>query len=209
MRKGIFNIAFWILAFAAFVIPTRAAEPYLVHRFNPGGTGVRNNITTILQDSNGFIWIGTQEGLYRYDGNECVKMDIPVNNPGYLSIKDLCEDANHDVWIASTAGLTRYDSSSNKIIAFKSPEFESASHVTKLVRTRNDAIIASARDNGVYHIDTKNYECTPVKLKGADEYYSSSICSTDEGSIYILVRDRGIYIQSSLQPDFRRNWSSN
>lgn len=198
MRKGIFNIAFWILAFAAFVIPTRAAEPYLVHRFNPGGTGVRNNITTILQDSNGFIWIGTQEGLYRYDGNECVKMDIPVNNPGYLSIKDLCEDANHDIWIASTAGLTRYDSSSNKIIAFKSPEFESAAHVTKLVRTQNDAIIASARDNGVYHIDTKNYECTPVKLKGADEYYSLSICSTDEGSIYILVRDRGIYMLRSF-----------
>ena len=164
MRQGIFNIALGILVFAAFVIPTRAAEPYLVHRFNPVGTGVHHNITTILQDSNGFMWIGTQEGLYRYDGNECVKMDIPINNPGYLSIKDLCEDANHDVWIASTAGLTRYDSSSNKIIAFKSPEFESAAHVTKLVRTRNDAIIASARDNGVYHIDTKNYKCTPVKI---------------------------------------------
>lgn len=198
MRQGIFNIALGILVFAAFVIPTRAAEPYLVHRFNPVGTGVHHNITTILQDSNGFMWIGTQEGLYRYDGNECVKMDIPINNPGYLSIKDLCEDANHDVWIASTAGLTRYDSSSNKIIAFKSPEFESAAHVTKLVRTRNDAIIASARDNGVYHIDTKNYKCTPVKLKGVDEYYSLSICSTDEGSIYILARDRGIYMLRSF-----------
>lgn len=198
MRKGIFNIALGILVFAAFVIPTRAAEPYLVHRFNPVGTGVRQNITTILQDSNGFMWIGTQEGLYRYDGNECVKMDIPINNPGYLSIKDLCEDANHDVWIASAAGLTRYDSSSNKILTFNSPEFESAAHVTKLVRTRNDAIIVSARDNGVYHIDTKDYKCTPVKLKGVDEYYSLSICSTDEGSIYILARDRGIYMLRSF-----------
>lgn len=198
MRQGIFNIALGILVFAAFVIPTRAAEPYLVHRFNPVGTGVRQNITTILQDSNGFMWIGTQEGLYRYDGNECVKMDIPINNPGYLSIKDLCEDANHDVWIASAAGLTRYDSSSNKILTFDSPEFESAAHVTKLVRTRNDAIIASARDDGVYYIDTKDYKCTPVKLKGVDEYYSLSICSTDEGAIYILARDRGIYMLRSF-----------
>ena len=194
MRKGIFNIALGILAIAAFVVPTRAAEPYLVHRFNPDGTGVHHNITTILQDSNGFMWIGTQEGLYRYDGNECVKMDIPVNNPGYLSIKDLCEDANHDIWIASAAGLTRYDSDSNKIVAFNSLGFESAAHVTKLLRTQNDAIVASARDKGVYYIDTKKLECTPITLKDVGEYYSLSICSTDDGTIYILVRDRGIYI---------------
>ena len=70
MKKGIFNIAFLILAFVAFVIPANAAEPYLVHRFNPDGIGVHHNITSILQDSKGYVWIGTQEGLYRYDGNE-------------------------------------------------------------------------------------------------------------------------------------------
>ena len=198
MRIGIFNIAFWILAFAAVVIPTKAAEPYLVHRFNPGGLGVHHNITTILQDSNGYMWIGTQEGLYRYDGNECIKMDIPVNNPGYLTIKDLCEDANHDIWIASAAGLTRYDSDRNEIVTFKSPEFDSAAHVTKLVRTQNDAIVVSARENGIYCIDTEKYECTPIRLKGEDEYYSSSICSADDGTIYILVRDKGIYTLRSF-----------
>ena len=39
MRKGIFNISFWILAFAAFVIQAKAAEPYLIHRFSPDGMG--------------------------------------------------------------------------------------------------------------------------------------------------------------------------
>ena len=193
MRTGIFNIAFWILAFAAFVIPTKAAEPYLVHRFNPDGMGVHHNITTILQDSNGYIWIGTQEGLYRFDGNECMKMDIPENNPGYLSIKDLCEDANHDIWIASAAGLTRFNSRSNVITPFRSPEFESTAHVTKIVRATNNSILVSARENGVYCIDTDRHKCTPIKLKGVDSYYASSICSTEDGTIYILARDKGIY----------------
>lgn len=194
MRKGIFNIAFWILAFAAFVIPAKAAEPYLIHRFNPDGIGVHHNITTILQDSKGYIWVGTQEGLYRYDGNECIKMDIPVNNPGYLTIKDLCEDANHDIWIASASGLTRFDSSLNEIVTFQSPEFESAAHVTKLVRTSNDAMYISARDNGVYCIDTRTYECTQIRLNGLDWYYSSSISAADDGTIYILARDKGVYV---------------
>lgn len=194
MRKGIFNIAFWILAFAAFVIPAKAAEPYLIHRFNPDGIGVHHNITTILQDSKGYIWVGTQEGLYRYDGNECIKMDIPINNPGYLTIKDLCEDANHDIWIASASGLTRFDSSLNEIVTFQSPEFESAAHVTKLVRTSNDAMYISARDNGVYCIDTRTYECTQIRLNGLDWYYSSSISAADDGTIYILARDKGVYV---------------
>lgn len=193
MKKGIFNIAFLILAFVAFVIPANAAEPYLVHRFNPDGIGVHHNITSILQDSKGYVWIGTQEGLYRYDGNECRKMDIPVNNPGYLSIRDLCEDANNDIWIASLAGLTRYDSRSDEIVNYQAAEFDSSSHVTKIVKTADNAIIVSARDNGVYRIGTKKYECTPIRLNGTGEYYASSICSSDDGTIYILVRDKGLY----------------
>lgn len=193
MKKGIFHITLLILFFVAFVIPAKAAEPYLVHRFNPDAIGVHHNITTILQDSKGYIWIGTQEGLYRYDGNECRKMDIPVNNPGYLSIKDLCEDANNDIWIASIAGLTRFDSRTNKIVAYQSPEFDSTAHVTKIVKTADNSIIVSARENGVYRIGTQRYECTPIKLNGEGSYYASSMCSSDDGSIYILVRDKGIY----------------
>ena len=30
--------------------------------------GIQATVTNIVQDSEGFIWVGTQEGLYRYDG---------------------------------------------------------------------------------------------------------------------------------------------
>ena len=193
MKKGIFNIAFVILAIVAFVIPTKAAEPYLVHRFNPEGVGIHHYATTILQDSKGFIWVGTQDGLYRYDGNECRKMDIPVNSPGYLSIKDLCEDANNDIWIASSSGLSRYDFRSSEIFSYESPEFNKNTHVTKIVKASDNSIVVSARDKGAYRIDTKMYICTPIKLNGVNSYYASSLCSSDDGTIYILVREKGIY----------------
>ena len=193
MKKGILNIALGILCLVAFVIPTKAAEPYLVHHFNPEGAGVHHYATTILQDSNGYMWIGTQDGLYRYDGNECREIAIPVNNPGYLTIKDLCEDVNNDIWIASSSGLSRYDSQSNEIVPYQSPEFGISTHVTKIVRAADNSIIVSARDKGVFRIDTKTYACAPIRLNGGDTYFSSSICSSDDGTIYILVRDKGIY----------------
>lgn len=171
----------------------RAAEPYLVHRFNLEGVGLHHNVTTILQDSKGFIWIGTHGGLFRYDGNECRKMDIPVNNPGYLSIKDLCEDANNDIWIASASGLSRFDTHRNKIVTYQSPEFDRPTHVTKIVRAADNSIIVSARDKGAYRIDTQGYTCTQIQLSGGGRYYSLSLCSSDDGTIYILVRDKGIY----------------
>ena len=171
----------------------KEAEPYLVHRFNPEGAGLHHYATTILQDSKGYIWIGTQDGLYRYDGNECRKIDIPVNNPGYLSIKDLCEDVNNDIWIASSSGLSRFDSSKNEAVSYLAPEFDRTTHVTKIVRAADNSIIVSARENGAFCIDVKTYECTPIKINGGGNYYSASLCSSDDGTIYILVRDRGIY----------------
>ena len=198
MKRGILNITFWFISLVAFVIQTRAAEPYLVHRFNPEDVGLHHYATTILQDSKGYIWIGTQDGLYRYDGNECRKINIPVNGPGYLSIKDLCEDVNNDIWIASSSGLSRFDSRSNEIVIYQSPEFSRSTHVTKIVRSSDNSIIVSAREKGAFRIDTRMYECTPVKLLGGGSYHTSSLCSSDDGTIYILVRDRGIYALRSF-----------
>ena len=191
MKGCIKYILFAVLL--SFNIMAKAAEPYLVHRFNPENVGLHHYATTILQDSKGFIWIGTQDGLYRYDGNECRKMEIPVNNPGYLSIKDLCEDVNNDIWIASSSGLSRFDSQRNEIVAYQSPEFDKAAHVTKIVRSADNSIIVSARDKGAYRIDTQKYTCARIRLNGGGRYYSLSLCSSDDGTIYILVRDKGIY----------------
>lgn len=67
----------------------------------------------ILQDSRGFLWIGTQDGLNRYDGYEFRVFKHSATNPASLSsnfINALAEDAEGYLWVGSNGrGLDRYD----------------------------------------------------------------------------------------------------
>ena len=66
-----------------------------------------------MQDKRGFMWIGTDDGLNRFDGNRFVVFRNIPGNPVSVSgniITDILEDENEVLWIATAdGGLTRYD----------------------------------------------------------------------------------------------------
>ena len=71
-----------------------------------------NFIYSILQDKKGFLWIGTHDGLNRYDGYRFQKFrHDPADTNSIIdnSIYSICEDANGILWIGTNNGLSRYD----------------------------------------------------------------------------------------------------
>ncbi|MBX3057193.1 MAG: response regulator [Anaerolineae bacterium] len=73
----------------------------------------QTTVITILQDSRGFMWFGTQDGLNRYDGyNFVVYRNDPndLNSLGDNRIRAIVEDSSGMLWIATEAGgLNKYD----------------------------------------------------------------------------------------------------
>lgn len=65
-------------------------------------------IRSALEDSKGYLWIGTSYGLSRYDGNHFLhfRAQEGLNN---ITILDIVEDRNGNLWLGTDNGLTRYD----------------------------------------------------------------------------------------------------
>ncbi len=72
-----------------------------------------NAITCLFEDRDGYIWIGTENGLDRYDGQRVERFTAIPNAPGTSNITSIAQDASGDLWISTQgAGLFRRDHSS-------------------------------------------------------------------------------------------------
>src|SRR2546422_126131 len=67
--------------------------------------GLRNTaLNCIAQDRDGFIWAGTQAGLYRYDGDRFHPVG-DLASMGSLDIQSMASSSDGSLWIATRAGV--------------------------------------------------------------------------------------------------------
>src|ERR1700761_8125856 len=70
------------------------------------------NVNCIIQDSRGFMWIGSRNGLNRYDGYKFTTYRFDPQNTNTISnnmITDLVEGPDGNIWIATQSGLNMYE----------------------------------------------------------------------------------------------------
>ena len=125
MRRGRICLALTALIFSLIVIQPAGSAPALSSvTFYPGTSldfqqitvndGLsQNGILSLLQDQRGYLWIGTQDGLNRYDGYSFTQFKNDPQNPNsisYNSIISLYEDREGFLWAGTWGGgLNRYD----------------------------------------------------------------------------------------------------
>jgi ligand-binding sensor domain-containing protein/signal transduction histidine kinase/DNA-binding response OmpR family regulator len=122
-----------------------------------------STIETIFQDSRGFIWFGTRDGLNRYDGNEIAVWRNDPADTSSLSdnyIRCIYEDQHHVLWIGTTNGLNRFQPEKNNFIRFKHREGDPASLVSNLVTSlaedaKGNLCIGSG--GGLQYFDSKTF----------------------------------------------------
>jgi signal transduction histidine kinase/ligand-binding sensor domain-containing protein/DNA-binding response OmpR family regulator len=71
-----------------------------------------NSVTCILQDYLGYLWLGTQNGLVRYDGYTMKVFKPQKDIPGSISsgvIVKIYEDNNKNLWIGTYNGLNKFN----------------------------------------------------------------------------------------------------
>lgn len=92
----------------------RAADssPLILEHLTTADGLPQGTVFATLQDSQGFIWLGTEDGLVRYDGHELLRYAYSRDTRGSLPgnyIQAIVEDAQHDLWIAiKDGGVARW-----------------------------------------------------------------------------------------------------
>jgi diguanylate cyclase (GGDEF)-like protein len=67
------------------------------------------SVMRLAQDSTGFIWVATQDGVYRYDGNRFMRFGLEQGLPSTFA-STLVAGRNNVVWVATGSGVARFDS---------------------------------------------------------------------------------------------------
>ncbi len=77
----------------------------------------QTRVNTVYIDSKGFLWIGTHNGLNKYNGYEFQIFQYQSVDSNSLSnnfIYSICEDQNHDLWIGTRNGLSKFNRKTEK-----------------------------------------------------------------------------------------------
>ncbi len=80
---------------------------------------VQNSIHSILQERTGYIWIGTSDGLNRYDGKRFISFTHKNSDSTSISdnyVEKIYEDHLGRIWVGTRSGLNIYNELSNSFI---------------------------------------------------------------------------------------------
>ncbi|GAA4940801.1 two-component regulator propeller domain-containing protein [Algibacter agarivorans] len=174
-----------------------------------------SSVNTIFQDSENILWIGTWDGLNRYDGNNIKIFRPELNNENSLSnqvILKIDEDENGCIWVLTMHGLNKYDKKSNTFKRFyfsrkDIPPFSESEFNMAVDSSKN--VYSIVKDWGLGYFDgedfqlleTKNLQTNAVKkmaftpkgelllLFNNDELYSLVIKSSEDGTKIISHTD--------------------
>jgi signal transduction histidine kinase/ligand-binding sensor domain-containing protein/CheY-like chemotaxis protein/HPt (histidine-containing phosphotransfer) domain-containing protein len=99
------------------------AHPLVLEHLTTTDGLPQGTVYATLQDSQGFVWLGTEDGLVRFDGHEMFRYAYSPSAHGGLPGNFICqiaEDAHHDLWIAvKDAGIARWNRASDTFTVYR------------------------------------------------------------------------------------------
>src|SRR5687767_7963164 len=139
---GLFELVFIALSLSGQVYaldPSRQLSQFARDSWSTENGLPQNTVHSIIQTSDGYVWIATEEGLARFDGITFTVFD-KRNTEQFTSndIRALAEDNAGRLWIGTADGLLRLDK--GKFTVFKTTEGLPGNTIQALYRGRDDSV---------------------------------------------------------------------
>jgi len=172
--------------------PHRAISEYIHDRWEPQSEFPNGTIYAITQTPDGYLWLGTEKGLVRFDGFKFQLFDqtkSPELEAG--AVIDLLTDAEGNVWIRSLSrNLFRY---SHGQFYNDTPKIDpSRWGITAMCRGSNGQPLFNVRTDGIYTFAAGNFSRV-TSMADRPSFLVISMAQTEDGKIWLGSRDLGLF----------------
>ncbi|MES2178393.1 MAG: two-component regulator propeller domain-containing protein [Gemmatimonadota bacterium] len=192
----------WRWGLLLLCLASRATAQAREFRHLGTDAGLANSwVQVIYQDSRGFLWFGTANGLNRYDGNVMEAFRYERTNPRSIAdnrIDAIVEDGAGVLWIGTRSGLSRFDWTSNSFTNYMIEE-----GVELVARRPVNAIIEDGRSTlwvgastGLFTFDRQTGREKAFRLPvrpGAPQPFIQTLHADRRNHLWIGTRGEGLF----------------
>ncbi|TRX70423.1 two-component regulator propeller domain-containing protein [Carboxylicivirga sp. M1479] len=168
-----------------FYAPTSSAQDFQVNYLSVEDGLSQNEVTSIVQDSYGFMWFGTRGGLNRYDGYSFKHYKPSIMDSGSISnpsIEALLLNKEQDILIGlKSGGPAKYDYSAGVFEVQELAKRYGLNRVVSFCEDEEDNTWIGSWSNGVLCLNKD----TAIHYKGLDQV--RSIQQTEDGTVWFAT----------------------
>lgn len=177
------------LALGLSVFPAWSQGEYLAEPFVPDTPLSSASVTHILQDSKGFIWFGTPDGVDRYDGYQTLHIPFPEGDNGYGNVRTLCEDGQGNIWIGSFKGICVWDARKQCTRRY------SYEGVARIVKSADGALWVAANYGGFLRIHPETGACDTLAFSyhNASAHFGEDVAYDGDRTLWFLNGVGAVY----------------
>lgn len=183
-------IIFWTVSFQSI----NGQSSYVFHHLETSKGLSNNNVRAILRDSYGFLWVGTESGLNRYDGYEFKVFTMHSDSSNTLATDDILglqEDGLGNIWVDLGYGYMVYKRDKDSFVSGTEELL-----FTLGIKTEVDAKIFVDKDRNLWVFNKKDVFFRDIKKKTTTAFklkisLNKDISVTDSGEYLFTIERSG------------------
>ncbi len=193
---------------AQLISPDNGEKPVLhFESIDHGETS--KQITDIFHDSSGFLWVGTANGLNRFNG-VTFDMYTRTEDPASLGdnfISSIYEDRNQQLWIGGRSIISRYNRNTDRFVRYHLPEIPDTLAVTidlveSIREDRDGTLWVTGGSNGLYYYDEAS-DAFKIYAPLSTHLINAVLPATD-GGLWIATADDGLQLIDTDTGEIRK-----
>ena len=203
-----------LIAFVGNLIQADSASPWPYQHVDNTSNLSNSAVTSVYMDRDDYMWLGTWDGLNRYDGSSITVYKPDPFVKGSISnnvIRNFLEDRQGNLCIVTHQGINRYDRTINNFSVY----LDSLTNVPFLeynIRASlgsDSAVWISVIGNGINRYSSKDDVFVPVRYNGINDSWLSSVVDLGHhnGLQYLLGSDGKLICAFNHQQVFSKRLS--